>query len=49
MLIVAKLVVRRTELAAFEEYETAAYRVIREHGGALERSVRIDDRSKPRH
>jgi uncharacterized protein (DUF1330 family) len=43
MLIVAKLVVRRTELAAFEEYETAAYRVIHEHGGALLQSVRIDD------
>jgi hypothetical protein len=47
MLIVAKLVVRRTELAAFEEYETAAYRVIREHGGVLERNVRIDDGSSP--
>ena len=47
MLIVAKLVVRRTELAAFEEYETAAYRVIRQHGGTLERSVRIDDGSSP--
>jgi hypothetical protein len=29
-------------VAAFEEFETAAYRVIREHGGSLERTVRID-------
>ena len=43
MLIVAKLLVRRSELAAFETYETAAYRVILEHGGTLEKSVRIDD------
>jgi hypothetical protein len=43
MLIVAKLVVRRAKLDAFEEFETSAYRVIRQHGGSLEKSVRIDD------
>ena len=43
MLIVAKLRVRRAECAAFEEFERAAARLMREHGGAIERTVRVDD------
>jgi len=44
-LMVVKLEVRRSALAAFEEYERAAARVMRDYGGAIERTVRIDDGS----
>jgi antibiotic biosynthesis monooxygenase (ABM) superfamily enzyme len=43
MLMVVKLLVRRSELASFEEYERAAARAMREYGGAIERTVRIDE------
>lgn len=43
MIIVAILTVRRSELAAFRQFESIATRVMSEHGGRLERTVVVDD------
>jgi hypothetical protein len=43
LVIVAILKVRRSELAAFREFETLAARILLEHEGRLERTVVADD------
>ena len=43
MTIVAILTVRRAALAAFIRFEHAAGAIMPRHGGARERSIRVDD------
>ena len=43
--LVAILTVRRGRIAAFHQYERAAAAIMARHGGAIERTVAVDDPS----
>ena len=43
MLIVATLSVRRDQLVAFRRFEQSAAAIMARHGGAIERTVAVDD------
>jgi len=41
--VVAIIEVRRSELAAFREFEAGAAAIMRQHGGAIEKTVVVDE------